>query len=315
MGDLAVVTGGAGFIGSHLVDALAKEGFRVRVIDDLSSGSLDNLQQHEGSGQVEFCLEDIRHPDKMHRALEGARFVFHEAARTLVPFSIDHPNVCLDVNVMGSLNVLRAAKEAGVERVVYASSSSVYGDDLPLPTSERVVPRPVSPYAVSKLAAEHLCAAWSTCFDLPTVALRYFNVYGPRQRVLNSTYGLVIPKFLDLMRRGEAPTIYGDGAQTRDFTHVSDVVAANMSAMTCSVPPEGFTCNIGSGTSVSILELVEVLNTALGTNIEPVLLPERNGDVRDTWADITAAAVHFLDWMPEMDLFSGLTALAREAVA
>ncbi len=301
-----LVTGGVGFIGSHIVDRMLQEGFEVIVLDDFSSGNPDNLATH---ARLEIIEGSIECPPDVEHVMEGVDTVFHQAARSLVPRSLDFPAECMQVNVEGTANVLAAAIKHQVRRVVYASSSSVYGDWAPLPTHERATPDPVSPYAVSKLAAEHLCRAWSYCFGLETVSLRYFNVYGPRQRIISSNYGLVVPKFLDMMQRGEPPTIYGDGLQTRDFTHVSDVVEANFAAMTAKTPANrGLYCNVGSGTSHTILALVEMLNAALNTEIKPVHLPARTGDVRDTAANIRMAT-ESLGWEPKMALRDGLKAL------
>lgn len=313
--DTVLVTGGAGFIGSHLVDALLEQGYAVRVLDDLSTGRTANLDPAKAKhgAQLSFVLGTVCDTVVVEEAMKGVRYVFHQAARSLVPFSVDHPDIAMNINVMGTVHVLKAAHEANVERVVYASSSSIYGDAIPIENGipvgkgahEGLAPAPASPYAVSKLAGEHLCRAWTVCYGLATTSLRYFNVYGPRQRLISSNYGLVVPKFLDMLQRDEPPTIYGDGFQTRDWTHVSDVVAANLAALDA---PAGSFYNVASGTSYSVRQLAGMLARVLGKRIQPVTLPERTGDVLHTRADLTKVRLE-MGWIPTVDLLDGLKAL------
>jgi UDP-glucose 4-epimerase len=310
----ALVTGGAGFIGSHLVDALLDQGYEVVVLDDLSSGVKENLDAawNKHGARLMLVIGSICDVATVAAAMKGVQHVFHQAAKSLVPLSLDHPEMVTTVNVMGTLTVLQEAREAGVERVVYASSASVYGDAIQeengIPVGavhEGRLPAPISPYAASKLSAEYLCHTWTSCYGLATTSLRYFNVYGPRQRIIASNYGLVIPKFLDMLRRGESPTIFGDGFQTRDFTHVSDVVAANLAAL--EAPPGSF-YNVGSGVRTDVCEVAGRLNQALGTSIEPTFLPEREGDIRHTCAAIDHARID-MGWEPRVSFEEGLKTL------
>lgn len=279
-----VVTGGAGFIGSHLVSALADRGDEVRVLDDLSTGYRANLDD-----RAELFAGDIADETLVRRAVEGAELVFHQAAHRAVLRSVEQPLATDTANVHGTLNVLKAAADAGVRRVVYASSSSVYGDTTSFPTAEAAPTRPRSPYAVTKLAAEHYCRVFAELYGLETVALRYFNVYGPRQRA-DSAYAAVVPLFIDALRRDEAPVIHGDGNQRRDFTYIDDVVAANLAAAgapggICS----GQVYNIAGGGAHSVLDILNILGQILGVAPTPVHIESRCGDVRRTEADVAAA--------------------------
>jgi UDP-glucose 4-epimerase len=281
----ALVTGGAGFIGSNLVDALIDDGAEVVVLDNLSTGFPDNV--HERATLVQG---DVADPDKLTEAMTNCEVVFHLAAHRAVLASVERPLETDRANVGGTLTVLVAARDAGVGRVVYASSSSVYGgaDLRPTPESAPLVPR--SPYAVSKLAAEHYCRVFWELFGLETIALRYFNVYGPRQRP-DSRYAAVIPLFVDALRTRRHPEVHGDGKQTRDFTFVSDAVAANLRA--ASAPASrcaGRVFNVAGGACHSLLDLLDLLGAIIGVEAAPTHVAARPGDVRDSQADITAAA-------------------------
>ena len=280
----AVVTGGAGFIGSTLVRTLIERGHTVRVLDDLSTGYMENVDQ-----SADLIAGDVADEAVVRRAVEGAEVVFHHAAHRAVLRSVEHPLATDTANTHGTLTVLKCALDAGVRRVVFASSSSVYGDGVSLPASESASPRPRSPYAVSKLAGEHYCRVFAELYPLETVSLRYFNVFGPRQRP-DSAYAAVIPLFLEALRGGTPPVVHGDGKQSRDFTYVDDVVAANLAA--ASVPAaacSGRVYNIAGGKAHSLLDLLDVLGRILGIRPDPVHTETRPGDVRHTRADITAA--------------------------
>jgi UDP-N-acetylglucosamine/UDP-N-acetyl-alpha-D-glucosaminouronate 4-epimerase len=280
-----LITGGGGFVGSHLAERLAREGRRVRVLDNFTTGSRGNLAAVRGD--VEVIEGDVRDNAAVRRAVDGVEVVFHQAAEVSVPRSIAEPRATYDVNVGGTLNVLLAARDAGCRRVVFASSSAVYGDGPEQPKRETMAPAPVSPYASSKVAGEHLCAVCGRAYGLETVALRYFNVYGPRQDP-NSPYAAVIPRFLAALRRGERPEIYGDGEQTRDFVFIADVVAANLRAAAAPCG-NGSAFNVASGHSVTLNALLVVMASLLGTEICPLYRPGRPGDIRHSAADVTAA--------------------------
>ena len=277
-----LVTGGAGFIGSHIVEALVADGQRVRVLDNLSTGRWENIVSFGDA--VEFIVGDLRDADVVRQAVEGIDYVLHQGAIVSVNRSVRDPIPTETTNVVGTLNLLLAARDAGVRRVVYASSSSVYGDTPTLPKVETMPSHPKSPYAVSKMAMEYHCRAFTDLHNLETVGLRYFNVFGPRQDPA-SEYAAVIPKFITAMLRGERPTIYGDGTQSRDFTYVSNVVAANLLAATA---PDmvGRVFNAAVGDRYTLLELIDTLNEIMGTQIEPIFAPERLGDVKHSQADV-----------------------------
>jgi len=288
-----LVTGGAGFIGSNLVEALVAQGQQVRVLDDFSAGSRENLRFPGAQSAVEIIEGDIRDRDLCRRAAEGVNVVFHEAALGSVPRSIEDPLTTHEVNVTGTVNVLMAAREAGVRRFVFASSSSVYGDrvdaggDEFTAKSEDMKREPISPYGVSKLAAEEYCRAFAPLYGLETVSLRYFNVFGPRQSHL-SEYAAVIPRFIEAMLNVRRPVVYGDGGQSRDFTFVGDVVQANLLA--ASVPGiGGAVLNIACGRRYSLLDLLTELRVSTGSPVEPVFESARQGDIRHSMADITRA--------------------------
>ncbi|HIE43919.1 MAG TPA: SDR family oxidoreductase [Candidatus Omnitrophica bacterium] len=296
-----LVTGGAGFIGSHITDRLIELKAHVRVIDDFSEGKEENLQHL--MDKIELIRGDIRDLNLVKRITKDVKFVFHQAARRSVPKSVDDPLTYNDVNVTGTLNLLLASYENKVKRVVFASSSSVYGDTDELPQKETFLPNLISPYAATKLAGEYYCRVFNETYGLKTVSLRYFNVFGPRQS-LESQYAVVIPKFIDCLLNDEPPPIHGDGLQSRDFTYVSNVVEANLlSAIKEQAAGEVF--NIAVGKTYNLLQLVENLNKITGKNINPIFTPPRRGDVRYTWADISKAK-RLLSFSPEVDFVEGL---------
>ncbi len=301
-----LVTGGAGFIGSHLVDALLEGGARVRVLDDLSSGLEANLARVRAD--VELLVGDLCDAEACRRACDGARFVFHQAALGSVPRSIAHPARSIEVNVTGNARLFEAARDAGVERVVYASSSSVYGDSPKLPKREGEEGQPLSPYAWSKAAGEQLARVFARSLSVPSIGLRYFNVYGPRQRP-DGPYAAVVPRFFDAWREGRAPLIYGDGEQSRDFTFVADAVAANLAAALAPVEAGGQAYNVGAGGGVTVRALAERIRELAGGGPEPQHAPARTGDVRHSLADVEKARRE-LGWAPAWTLEAGLAATA-----
>jgi nucleoside-diphosphate-sugar epimerase len=297
-----VVTGGAGFIGSAIVRALLREGAgKVTVIDNLLSGHEENLDEVRQS--VDFHRADIRNYDEIAPAIRGADVVFHEAAVPSVPRSIDDPVPSHEVNIDGTFQVLRAARDGQVRRVVYAASSSAYGDTLVLPKVETMLPMPKSPYALQKLVGEYYCNVFSTCFGLETVALRYFNVYGPRQDP-SSPYSGVLSLFMKAIVERKAPKIYGDGEQSRDFTYVDDVAALNLKAARAA-NVSGKVYNGGNGGRITLNEAWRLLQKLEGIEIAPNYGPPRAGDVRDSQAD-TSAAVRELGHDPQYTFEQGL---------
>jgi nucleoside-diphosphate-sugar epimerase len=288
---LYLVTGGAGFIGSHIVEELLKRGEAVRILDNLFTGKLENIdfvkQYQPSSINYELVKGDIRDLDSCRKACRGIDYILHQAALRAVPRSIDDPSSSNEVNVAGTLNILLAAKDAGVKRVVYASSSSVYGDSETLPQKESQSPSPLSPYAVSKLAGEYYCTVFSKIFGLETVSLRYFNVFGPRQDP-KSQYAQVIPLFIRLALEGKPLEIHGDGMQSRDFNYINNVVEANLLAAKAS-GAAGQVVNIGSGQAHSVLEIADSLSSIIGRKPEYHHTPPRRGDVLHTLADINKA--------------------------
>jgi UDP-N-acetylglucosamine/UDP-N-acetylgalactosamine 4-epimerase len=301
-GRAALVTGGAGFIGSHLVDGLLDLGARVRVLDDLSNGKRENLAHC--AGRIEFLEGDIRDIAVCQKACEGIDVVFHQAALGSVPRSMKDPATSLAVNVGGTANVLTAARDQGARRVVYASSSSVYGDSPRLPKREGEEGRPLSPYALSKVVDEELAEVYERCFDLELVGLRYFNVYGPRQDP-DGPYAAVIPRFFKACLVGEAPVIYGDGEQSRDFTFVTDAVAANLQASAAPRSACGRAYNIAGGRRTSINALAAAVREAVGGGPEPIHEAPRPGDVAHSLADLSAAG-RDLGYAARVELSDGL---------
>ncbi len=297
----ACVTGGAGFIGGHLVQRLVQDGCDVVVLDDLSTGDLANLD--DVAGRIRFVHGDIRNPQDVRRAVAGCDVVYHLAALASVARSIEQPAVVHDVNVAGTLKVLTAARDAGVRRVVFSSSSSVYGDCETLPKTPDIVMAPRSPYAASKAAGESYCQAFFASYGLETVALRYFNVYGPRQSP-HSQYAAVIPVFIDRMLRGESPRVHGDGLQSRDFTFVGDVVDAIVRAG-AAVGAPGRVFNVGCGDRTTILDLVHAVAGAVGYQGDVRHEAARTGDVRHSLACI-ADTRRVLGWEPTVDLTAGI---------
>ncbi len=304
MGDLYLVTGGAGFIGSHLVDELLERGHRVRVLDNFATGRRENLAHVRDD--VELFEGDIQSYERVHNAARGVDFVIHEAALPSVPRSVQDPLTTHQVNTTGTLNVLLAARDESVKRVVIASSSSVYGANPALPKREDMLLLPISPYGVSKLAAERYCMAFSKVYDLETVALRYFNVFGPRQNP-NSQYSAVVPKFIDIASRDERPVIYGDGRQTRDFTYVLNVVQATLSAATAK-GASGRAMNVACGSQHSLLDLVDTIGRVLGRTVACDMEAARIGDITDSYADIGLAR-KLLGFEPSVCLEDGIKLL------
>jgi nucleoside-diphosphate-sugar epimerase len=296
-----VVTGGAGFIGSALVRALLADGREVHVLDNLSSGSLDNLE--EVKGKVTFHKADICDYDQIAPLIAGAHRVFHLAAIPSVPKSIVQPVPSHQVNINGAFNVFRAAAEGKVGRVIYAASSSAYGDTLVLPKTEAMSPKPKSPYALQKLVGEFYASVFSDCFDLQTVSLRFFNVFGPRQDP-SSPYSGVLSVFITCLLEGRSPTIFGDGEQSRDFTYVEDVVGLLMKA--AEVPGvSGRVFNAGNGGRITLNETWKVLQQIEGVKLPANYGPPRSGDVRDSQAD-TASAINELGHSPRFTFEQGL---------
>ncbi len=296
-----LVTGGAGFIGSHIAEALVKRGDEVRILDNLSTGCQDNLASFRDD--VEFLEGDVADADVVRRAVKDVEYVFHQAALASVPRSIEAP---LDTNsacVTGTATLLDAARRAGVRRVVYAASSSIYGDQPSASKRETDLPRPLSPYAAAKLAGEMYCQAFYHTYGLETVCLRYFNVFGPRQDP-DSPYSAVIPLFITAMLSGQRPTIYGDGLQSRDFTFVANVVQGNLLAAQVE-GIGGRSINLANGRSTNLLQLINALNTMLGVSVEPLFDKPRVGDVRESMADITLAR-QLLHYEPQVDFTAGL---------
>lgn len=283
---VSLVTGGAGFIGGHIVRALLARGDRVRVLDNLSTGHLRNLAGVERD--VQLLQGDIRDLSAVRQACDDVGLVFHLAAQGSVPRSVDDPLTANEINVTGTLNVLLAARDAGARRVVYSASSAAYGETPTLPKVETMMPQPVSPYGVSKLGGEHYGAAFSQCYGLSTVSLRYFNVFGPRQDP-GSQYAAAIPAFVTRMLRGERPILFGDGEQSRDFCYIDNVVSANLLAGAAPANLRGDVLNIACGERVTLNQIVALVNEKLGTKITPDYRPPRAGDVRHSLADLSAA--------------------------
>jgi len=296
-----LVTGGAGFIGSNIVHELVGRGETVRVLDDLSTGRMENLAGL--LDRIEFMNGSITEIEMVQRAVDGADFVLHQAALASVQRSVDDPLASNEANVRGTLNLLIAARDAGVKRFVFASSSSVYGESEELPKREEMPTAPISPYGVSKLAGEAYCRAFYEVYGMPTVALRYFNVFGPRQDP-NSHYAAVIPLFIMALLEEKRPTLFGDGQQSRDFSYVSNVVNANLLASQ-SKGAIGQIFNIACQRQHSLLDLLNILNDLLGSNIEPMVAPPRAGDIKHSLADIGKAR-HLMGYEPKIGFHEGL---------
>ncbi|HLV34154.1 MAG TPA: SDR family oxidoreductase [Spirillospora sp.] len=307
MPEIYVVTGGAGFIGSHLAERLLRDGHVVRVIDNFLTGRRENIKHLCADPSVRDRLSvhevSITELDAIQPVIDGAAYVLHQAALPSVPRSVANPLETHLHCVTGTLNVLEAARRAGVRRVVYASSSSVYGDIEGDAKIETMPPQPKSPYGAAKLAAEYYCRVFADTYGLETVALRYFNVFGPRQDP-TSEYAAVIPKFITRMLDGQPPVIYGDGTQSRDFTYIDNVVEGNLRAAHAPGAGGSF-MNLATGGRITLLELVTKLNTLLATDYEPVLAPERAGDIKHSRADVAKARA-LLDYEPVVDFDTGL---------
>lgn len=292
-----LVAGGAGFIGSHLVDALIECGFDVRVIDNLSGGKIEHVNK-----QAKFFKEDIRNLDAVRKIMEGVEYVFHFAAVPRVQYSLQNPIETNEVNIGGTLNLLVAAKEAGVKKFIYSASSSAYGDQEKLPLTENMPANPLHPYGVQKYVGELYCRVFNSAFGLPTVSLRYFNVYGPRFNP-EGDYALVIGKFLKQKKEGKPLTIVPDGEQTRDFTHVSDVVRANILAMESEKVGKGEVINVGAGKNYSINKLAEIIGG-------PAVFTEPRIEAKHSLAD-NSKARDLLGWVPEVSLEEGINDLKK----
>lgn len=300
-----LITGGCGFIGSHIAEALVAEGVQVRVFDNFSSGKRENLKGF-GDG-VDIVRGDIRDPEVLRGAMSGVDHVFHEAALVSVAVSVEQPEDNDAINIRGTLNVLQAARAAGVKRVVLASSAAVYGNNPALPKREDMLPEPESPYALGKLAGEYYLRLYSRLYGVETVALRYFNVFGPRQDG-KSMYSGVISRFTDDIRAGRAPTIFGDGEQTRDFVFVKDVVQANLLAMRSKAVGNGEVLNVATGSQISLLQLWEALRGITGSRLVPSFKEARQGDIRHSLADIGKIS-RTLGYQPQYGLEYGLKAI------
>jgi UDP-glucose 4-epimerase len=300
-----LVTGGGGFIGSNLVRALIERGDDVRVLDNFSTGNRANLA--DLAGDVAVVEGELRSYERVHAATRGVEVVFHQGALPSVPRSVQDPLTTGAVNVEGTLNVLLAARDEGIRRVVFASSSSVYGNSDELPRVETQNPDPISPYGVSKLAAERYCVSFARVYPIETVALRYFNVFGPNQDP-TSQYAAVVPRFVTAIAEERPVTVYGDGEQKRDFTFVSNIVEANLLAADAD-GVSGRVLNVATGRGTSVNELADTICAVLGKGVEREYDEERSGDVRDSWADV-ARAQEALGWQPRVELEAGLRIVA-----
>ena len=306
MSELYLVTGGAGFIGSNIAERLVKDGNKVRVIDNLSTGKVENMDSF--IDKAEFVHGDIRYLNTVMEAMKSVDYVLHQAALPSVPRSVETPIESNDNNTNGTLNILYAAKENNVKRVVYAASSSAYGESPTLPKVETMIPKPLSPYAVNKLIGEYYCSVFTTVYKLDTVALRYFNVFGPRQDP-TSYYSAVIPKFIKALLEGKQPVIFGDGEQSRDFTYIDNVVNANLLA--CKAPKAaGEMMNLACGDRMTLNELAKNLQKILQINIDPVYEPPRAGDIKHSLSDITKAK-ELLGFEVTVPLYEGLKQTAE----
>ena len=300
-----VVTGGAGFIGSHLAESLSRHDYQVVIIDNLSTGKMANIENSLDMANVEFVQGSITDLPLLERLFQGATYVFHQAAIPSVSDSMENPIASHEVNATGTVNVLLAARDNKVRKVIYASSCSIYGDMCSCPNREEVIPHPQSPYAVAKLASEHYCQFFHQSYGPPTVCLRYFNVYGPRQDP-NSQYAAVIPSFINQVYHGSPPIIFGDGKQTRDFVFVKDVVEANLLAAENGAAG---TFNIGRGEEISIKKLAKLIIQLTGNGIKPIQKEPRHGDIKHSLADISQART--FGYEPKWTLEEGLRETIR----
>jgi nucleoside-diphosphate-sugar epimerase len=297
-----LVTGGAGFIGSSIAEALLRSGERVRILDNFSSGRRENVDSLPG--KVELVEGTITDPETVRRALQGVEVVFHEAAIPSVIRSVEDPAASMLAGVQGTTVLLQGARIEGVRRVIFAASSSAYGDTPTLPKVESMMPMPLSPYAVSKLGCEHMMRVAAKLFGLETISLRYFNIFGPRQDP-KSEYAAVIPKFFVAALRGEPPTVFGDGEQTRDFCYIDNAVSANLLAASSSRKLAGEVVNVACGERTSLNQLVSQIGSIVGVTLRPSYVPSRAGDIRDSLADVTLAR-HLIGYRPLVDLREGL---------
>jgi UDP-glucose 4-epimerase len=296
-----LVTGGAGFIGSHIVERLVNDGQDVRVLDDFSSGKRENIEPF--ASKIDLIEGDLRSVADCAEACEGVEVIFHEGAVPSVPRSVEDPRTSHEANIDGTFNLLMAARDARVRRVVFAASSSAYGDQPELPKRESMMPSPLSPYALNKLVCEYYLSVFYQCYGLETIALRYFNVFGSRQDP-TSAYAAAIPAFVSAILKDQPPTIYGDGEQTRDFTYIDNVVHANMLA--ASAPKaEGYVMNVACGERVSVNQIIREINSLLGKDVKPNYIDPRPGDVKHSLADISLAK-DLLGFEPQVLFDEGL---------
>lgn len=298
-----LVTGGAGFIGSNLTEALLQRGHLVRVLDDFSTGKRENLIFEKEYHSLEVIEGDVRDFSTCRKAVKGVEYVFHQSALPSVQRSVEDPATSNAVNVGGTLNILLAARDGGVKRVIYAASSSVYGDTPTLPKHEEMPPNPLSPYALQKYVGEKYCRLFCELYGLETISLRYFNIFGPKQDP-NSLYSAVIPKFIDALLQGRSPIIFGDGEQSRDFTYIENVVQANLLAMSAE-HLHGEAVNIACGKRISLNQLLNVLKEILGSKLSPVYQEARKGDVKHSLADIRRAK-EMIKYEPKVEIEIGL---------
>jgi nucleoside-diphosphate-sugar epimerase len=298
-----LITGGAGFIGSNLTETLLKQGHLVRVLDNFSTGRRENLVFDKAFPSLEIIEGDICDLNICQRAMNDVEFVFHQAALASVQRSVEDPLTSNSVNVEGTLNVLLAARDAGVKRFVYASSCAVYGDDPIIPKREEMSPNPLSPYALQKYIGEQYCRLFSQLYNLGTVSLRYFNIFGPKQDP-TSIYSAVIPKFISAMLEGHPPIVFGDGEQSRDFTYIDNVVQANLLAMSAD-HLNGEAINIACGKRISLNQLLDILKDIIGSKVSPVYQEPRKGDIRHSLADIQKGK-KFLNYCPIVEIGDGL---------
>ncbi|HHF43350.1 MAG TPA: SDR family oxidoreductase [Candidatus Aminicenantes bacterium] len=301
-----LVTGGAGFIGSHLVEGLLERGHSVRVVDNFLTGKRENLARVVS--KIELVEGDIRDFSLCQKITREIDWVFHQAALPSVPRSVEDPGLSNEINVTGTLNLLIAAREAAVKKFIFASSSSVYGDDQNLPKREDILGQPLSPYAITKRVGEMYCLVFNQLYGLSTICLRYFNIFGPRQDP-HSQYAAVIPNFIQRMIESRPPVIFGDGFQSRDFTYVANVVEANIRAAEVT-EVEKRIFNIACGQRITVMELVEWINRILGKDIKPVFDPPRPGDIKHSYADISLAQ-KYLDYQPKVNFEAGLRATIK----